>query len=256
MSRAMSAGRLMLAAAAVWMIMVTSAAANQVVLVKTAVVKGSKLVVKYGDEVVASVDDITRASSAALREALEGVDDVSAFAKVAKSRFPVDVTDRSLYRLQSVAGELADVPGATGVMRLLVASNRANVKGALGELELAAFLLRRKDVIVTGMRETVETSLGKTDIDIAFSYRGAKAILERKTIDGLDLSDDVALKIDKMAVLAKERQCIPILSAGEIPPTGRLLRYAEQKGITVTYGGYLNQCRLVEERLALVAVSP
>jgi len=218
-------------------------------VVKTAVLRGGKLVVQEGDSVLFTIDDVVRASGTVLREALDGVTDISVFAKIAKSRFPAVVSDRSVYRLTMVADDLAKVPGAEDVMRLLLANNHANVKGALGELELAAFLVRRKNIVVTGMREIVETGLGKTDIDIAFTYRGKPVHLERKAIDALALTDDLRIKIDKMAELAGSRGTVPILAAGEIPPSGSLLDYAASKGVTVTYGGYLNQCRMVQEAL-------
>jgi hypothetical protein len=218
-------------------------------VVKTAVVRGTRLVVSYGDNVLYSIDDVAKASGPVLREALEGVTDVSVFAAVAKKRFPDIVSDRSIYRLTLVADDIAKIPGADDVMRLLVAGNQANVKGALGELELAAFLVRRKNVVVTSMREVVETSVGKTDIDIAFRYKGVPVHLEKKAIDGLTLSDDLRVKIDKMAELAQMRGSVPILAAGEIPPNTSLLNYAAAKGVKVVYGGHLNQCRMVEEAL-------
>lgn len=219
---------------------------------KTVVIQGGKLIVRYGDDVLFKIDDVAKATSAAIREALEGVDDVRVFAKVAKLRFPAEVSERSLHRLGMVADDLAKVPGAADVMRLLVASNRANVKGALGELELAAFLMRRKHVVVKSMREVAETGLGKTDIDIVFTYKGLPVNLERKAIDELCLTSDLRLKIDKMAELAKARGSVPVLAAGEIPPNAALLDYAASKGVTVTYGGYLNQCRMVQEALESV----
>lgn len=218
-------------------------------VVKTAVVQGSKLIVRYGDDVVRSIDDVSKVPGSVLREALEGVTDVRVYAKVAKARFPAEVGDNSIRRLGMVADDLAEIPGAPEVMRLLVASNQSNVKGALGELELAAFLVRRKHVVVKSMREVVETGVGNTDIDIFFTYKGVPVNLERKAIDGLSLSEELRLKIDKMAELAKMRQSKPILAAGEIPPTDALLKYAADKGVTVTYGGYLNQCRMVQESL-------
>jgi hypothetical protein len=242
------------AQALVTLLAITPCAFGQAIHNKTAVVKGAKLVVRYGDEVVHSIDDVTKASGAVLREALEGIDDISVYAKIARSRFPAEISERSLYRLQMVGPELSKIPGAADVMRLLVASNRANVKGALGELELAAFLMRRKNVVVQSMREAVETSIGKTDIDIVFTYKGVPVTLERKAIDGLALTDDLRVKIDKMADLAQTRGSVPILAAGEIPPSGTLLDYAASRGVTVTYGGYLNQCRMVQEALESAAL--
>lgn len=226
----------------------------QAILIKTAVVKGGRLIVRHGDEVIHSIDDVAKASSAVLREALQGIDDISVYAKIARSRFPAEMTERSLYRLQMVGPELSKIPGAADVMRLLVANNRANVKGALGELELAAFLMRRKNVVVQSMREVVETNIGKTDIDIVFTYKNVPVTLERKAIDGLTLTDDLRLKIDKMADLAQSRSSVPILAAGEIPPSSSLLDYAASRGVTVTYGGYLNQCRMVQEALESTAL--
>jgi len=225
------------------------AGAIPVSAIKTAVIKGTKLVVRYGDEVVCTIDDVTQVGGPVLREALGGVSDVQVFARVAKSRFPTEVSEKSVQRLESVADDLAKVPGAADVLRLLVASNQSNVKGALGELELAAFLIRRKGVLITSMREVVETGVGRTDIDIAFTCRGRSIILERKAIDGLGLTDELRQKIDKMAEIARTRDAIPILSVGEIPPTGPLMDYAASKGVEVTYGGYLRQCHMVEELL-------
>jgi hypothetical protein len=218
-------------------------------VVKTAVVQGSKLVVRHGDEIIRSIDDVAAVGGPVLREALEGVSDVRVFAKIAKARFPAEVGERSVQRLGMVADDLAKIPGAPDVMKLLVASNQANVKGALGELELAAFLMRRKNIVVTSMREVVETGIGKTDIDVVFTYKGVPVNLERKAIDGLRLTDDLRIKIDKMAELSQSRSSVPILAAGEIPPNDALLKYAAEKGVTVTYGGYLNQCRMVQEAL-------
>ena len=95
----------------------------------------------------------------------------------------------------------------------------------------------------------VETGIGKTDIDVVFTYKGMPVNLERKAIDGLRLTDDLRIKIDKMAELSQSRSSVPILAAGEIPPNDALLKYAAEKGVTVTYGGYLNQCRMVQEAL-------
>jgi hypothetical protein len=221
-------------------------------VVKTAVVQGSRLVVRHGDDVFRLIDDVAEVGGPALREALEGITDVRVFAKIAKARFPAEVGERSVQRLGMVADDLAKIPGAPDVMKLLVANNQANVKGALGELELTAFLMRRKNVVVTSMREVVETGIGKTDIDVVFTYKGYPVNLERKAIDGLRLTDDLRIKIDKMAELSKSRGSVPILAAGEIPPNDSLLKYAAEKGVTVTYGGYLNQCRMVQEALEKV----
>ena len=216
---------------------------------RTAVLKGTKLLVQHGDEVLFHIDDFSKASGVVLREALEGVSDVRVFAKIASTRFPAEVSERSIYRLGLVADDLAKIPGAKAVMRLLVAENRANVKGALGELELAAFLVRRKDVVVKSMREVVETGIGKTDIDIVFTYKSIPINLERKAIDNLRLTDDLRIKIDKMAELAKTRGSVPVLAAGEIPPNSSLLDYATSKGVIVTYGGYLHQCHMIQDAM-------
>ena len=226
----------------------TSASA-QIYAIKTAFVRGTKLVVRYGDDVVKLIDDVTKADAALLRAALDGVDDVGVYAAIAKARYPAQVGERTLARLQSVADDLAKVAGAPSVMRLMLVDNPSVVKGALGELELAGFLVRRKHVIVTSMREVVETGIGKTDIDIAFTYKGKPVILERKAIDGLALSEELRSKIDKMAELARARNSIPVLAAGEISPSGELLRYASSKGVTVTHGGYLEQCRMFEDAI-------
>lgn len=217
--------------------------------VKAAVLQGQKLVVRHGDDIIRSIDDVAQVGGPALREALEGITDVRVFAKIAKARFPAEVGERSVERLAMVADDLATLPGATDVMKLLVASNQANVKGALGELELAAILMRRKDIVVKSMREVVETGIGKTDIDVVFTYKGFPVNLERKAIDGLKLSDDLRTKIDKMSELSKTRGSVPILAAGEIPPNDALLKYAARKGVVVTYGGYLNQYRMMREAL-------
>lgn len=223
-------------------------------VVRVAYLTGKTLVVKGGDDVLRRIDDVTGVSGSVLREALEGVGDIRLFATVARARFPAEVGEKTIYRLSRVADDLERVPGAKDVMRLLVADNRANVKGALGELEMVAILLRRKDVVVTGMREIAETAAGKTDIDILFTYKGIPVNLERKAIDRLSLTPELQAKLDKMAALAESRGSVPILAAGEIPPTGAVLDYAASKGVTVTYGGYLDQFRMAQEKLDGVAL--
>jgi hypothetical protein len=222
---------------------------------RAAVIKGVRLIIRYGGHVTHTIDDVTKVSGAALREAMRGVDDISAYVRIARARFPDIVSERSLYRLQTVADDLGKIPGASDVSRLLLASDRANVKGALGELELAAFLVRRKNIVVTGMRNVAQTTAGKTDIDIAFNYRGIPVNLECKAIDGLGLNADLRLKIDKLSAYAKDHGSVPVLVAGEIPPTGAVLDYAANQGVVVAYGGYLRKCRMVEEALEAAALA-
>ena len=217
--------------------------------------KGVKLVVRYGDDAVRHIDDVTKVSGLALREALGDVGDVRIFANVAKSRFPGEVSEQTIRRLQSIAEDLVDIKGAKDVMRLLLSDSRAQVKGAVGELEVAWVLFRRKNVKLTGMREIAETSLGKTDIDVAFRYGNVPVILEKKNIDGLALTSDLKLKIDKFSELANSRDAVAMISAGEIKPTQAVLDYASAKGVTVTYGGLLDQFRMAEEVLKNASVA-
>jgi hypothetical protein len=218
-------------------------------LVTSVVVKGVKLVVRYGDEAVHYIDDVTKVGSSILREALEEINDVTVFAKIAKSRFPDEISERTLMRLQTVTDDIASVRGAKGVMKLLVSDSRSQVKGAVGELELVAVLYRRKNVTITGMREIAATSLGKTDIDVAFRYGDIPVILEKKNINGLVFTEDLKLKIDKFSELAETRGAVAMISAGEIKPTQKVLDYAAKNGVTVTYGGLLEQFQMAEKAL-------
>ncbi|MGI9460756.1 MAG: hypothetical protein ACR2NF_12215 [Pirellulales bacterium] len=223
-------------------------------LVKKVALKGVKLVVRNGDEAIRYIDDVTKVSSSVLREALEDIDDVTVFAKIAKSRFPGEVSERTLKRLQSVTDDLASINGAKSVMKLLVSDSRSQVKGAVGELGIVAVLCRRKNITVTGMRDIVETSLGKTDIDVAFSYGDIPVLLERKNINRLPLTSELKLKIDKFSELANTRDAVAMISAGEIKPTQAVLDYASTNGVTVIHGGLLTQFQMAERALKKVPV--
>ena len=214
--------------------------------VKEVLVIGKQLIVRVAGKTVTKIDDIAQASGPVLREALEGVTDAAVMAKIARVRFPNEVSEQAIRRLASVSDELGKVPGAEETMRLLVAENRANVKGALAELELAAFLMKRKDVAVKGLRQPATTTLGATDIDVVLTYKELTLLIEKKAIDGLRLTDDLVLKMDKMKELANSGS-IPILSVGEIPPTSDVLRYASSSGIRVVWGGMLKQAREIRD---------
>lgn len=211
-------------------------------VVREVLVIGKQLIVRVAGKTVTKIDDVTTASGTLLREALEGVTDAAAMARVARVRFPNEVSEQAIRRLASVSDQLGTVPGAEETMRLLVAENLSNVKGALAELELAAFLMKRKDVAVKEVRRFATTKLGALDIDVVASYKGVDLLIEKKAIDGLRLTDDLVRKMDKMKELAKPGS-IPILSVREIPPASDVLRYAAKCEVRVVWGGMLKQTR-------------
>ena len=69
------------------------------------------------------------------------------------------------------------------------------------------------------------------------------------------VESDLRTKLDKMAEIATARGTVPILSAGEIPPTDAVLQYATSKGILVTYGGYQTQRTMILDAMELTAIA-